>query len=83
MIVHLSRLSNIYIEILRDETNLLQTAQIIGKTRKIREFPQIGHAAKKSEEDVKCWDRLTKKHKGLRCGKGYDKPINENCFSSG
>ena len=67
MMVDLARLPNICTEILKGETNLLQTAEIIGKARMVAEIRQIGHSAKKSEEDVKYWDRFTKNRDRLRC----------------
>ena len=62
------------------DKRLLEKAKTIYEVGVIAEERQLGNSAKKSPEDVDHWDRLSNKHEGLRCGTGYDKPLNEEGF---
>ena len=55
-------------------------AKAIFDVRMIAEFRQIGHSAKKTPDDVDHWDGLVNKYEGLRCRRGFDKPLNEEGF---
>ena len=75
---------SIYQRSLRIETlqrkGMYEKSRAIYNARMVAEFRQIGHSAKKTPEDVDHWDRLVNRYQGLRCGRGYDKPLNEGGF---
>ena len=55
-------------------------AEHVVEARKTAEFRQMGSYAKKSVDDVKHCERLTRKCKGLRCDRGRDKLVNGDGF---
>ena len=63
-----------------DRKDMYWTTKANVDARMVAEFRQIGHSAKKTSDDVDHWDRLVSKHQGLRCRRGYDKPLNEEGF---
>ena len=76
MLVNVTKLSQFYKDTL-DRKGMYWTAKAIFDARMVAEFGQIGHSAKKTPDDVDHWDKLVSKHEGLRCRRGYDKPLNE------
>ena len=65
----------------RKET--FNVAEIIAETKMTAEWRQMGNHANKAVDDGKYWDRSLIKYLGLLCGRGYDKPLNSEGFSSG
>ena len=79
MLVNVPTITQFYRETL-DRKGMYWTAKAIFDARMVAEFRQIGHSAKKIPDDVDHWDRLVSKHEGLRCRRGYGKPLNVEGF---
>ena len=79
MLVNVPQLPQFYKDTLTRK-GMYSRAKSIFDARRIADFRQLGHSAKKSPDDVDHWDRLISNHEGLRCRRGYDKPLNEEGF---